>query len=147
MTAPSLRDIMEFVAFHCGVEADEIRSQRRFKNLILPRQMYFWLARKQVGKDGNPRWSTPTIGLYCGGRDHSTVLHGVREMQRKIDEGLVVVPEYPPLPMLLRWVPRSQAYVEPEAPKPEPPKWRGPIPCPGTAKYEEWRRLVVERAA
>jgi len=79
-----VRRICFLVAAYYGVPALDLRSERRFKEIILPRQVAMYLASRTT------LLSTPKIGRAMGGRDHTTVLHGVRKIERliKTDEKL-----------------------------------------------------------
>ena len=57
---------------------DELLSDRRLRSLTTPRRAAYFLAKKLTGK------SLQEIGRYMGGRDHSTVLHGVKEVEQLI---------------------------------------------------------------
>lgn len=72
--SPMFSDIMNEVCAHYGVKAFDIRSARRTMNLVQPRQVICFLA-----KELTPL-SLPQIGRYLGGRDHTTVLHGIRKV-------------------------------------------------------------------
>ena len=61
----------------CGVYCTtkpEFVSHRRAYYIVEARQVFYWLARKHTS------FSLPQIGAFCGGRDHSTVLHGVNKI-------------------------------------------------------------------
>lgn len=171
MSAPSLRDIMEFVAFHYGVTPEQIKGVSRLSYVMPARQMFCWVARQETRADGTRKWGFPEIGRACGGRDHATIQYSVRKTQKQIDDGEiqplicprrvydepVKIPgpiDESKLPKVVVWrrvvrhvpVPKRIEAPEPEAKKPSR-KWTGPIPCPGTDEYNEWRRTVVERAA
>lgn len=49
-------------------------SDRRLASLVRPRQIIMFLAREHTPL------SLPTIGRLCGGRDHTTVLHGAAKI-------------------------------------------------------------------
>jgi hypothetical protein len=55
------------------VTYDDLFSPRRSKGPVLARHECFYRARMETTK------SLPEIGLYYGGRDHTTVLSGVRK--------------------------------------------------------------------
>ena len=55
-----------------GVSLHDLRGQRRFTSITVPRQVAFALARKYTGH------SFPVIGRWFGDRDHTTVIHGIR---------------------------------------------------------------------
>lgn len=55
-----------------GVSLHDLRGQRRFTSITVPRQVAFALARKYTDH------SFPVIGRWFGDRDHTTVIHGIR---------------------------------------------------------------------
>ncbi len=59
-----------------GVDVNDIRSQRRTAKIVRPRQIAMYLAKMNTGR------SLPEIGRRFGGRDHTTVLHAVRKIER-----------------------------------------------------------------
>jgi len=73
----TMREIMDRIARACGVTSMEIRSPSRAAYLMLPRHAFFYWARRLTGK------SYPQIGGFCGGRDHTTALHGARVYPKK----------------------------------------------------------------
>ncbi|MGH9179327.1 MAG: chromosomal replication initiator protein DnaA [Acidimicrobiales bacterium] len=73
------RVIDEAAAVFC-VEADELRGYSRSRGLVLARQAAMYVCR-QLTDD-----SLPAIGRAFGGRDHTTVLHGVRKIEQLLAE-------------------------------------------------------------
>jgi len=73
---PSLAIIIDAVAKRFGVTPLDIKSDRRPRNLVVPRQTFMYLARRLTIK------SLPQIGLYIGGRDHTTIMHGVARIEQ-----------------------------------------------------------------
>ncbi|MFY0735641.1 helix-turn-helix domain-containing protein [Aurantimonas sp. NFXS3] len=69
---PALRRILERVAKAYEVKPKEILGPSRDRKIALPRHAFFYWARRLTSK------SLPQIGRFCGDRDHTTVLHGVR---------------------------------------------------------------------
>lgn len=61
--------VARVVAEEFNVTVDQIRGQSRIKKLIIPRFAFYYLSYKH----GH---SLPKIGIWCGGRDHTSVLHG-----------------------------------------------------------------------
>lgn len=59
----------------------------RFREIALARQECFWLARRERWKDGRFVHSSPEIGQWFGGRDHATVLHGVKAHEKLMAGG------------------------------------------------------------
>ena len=70
--------IQRCVAEEFGVSLQEIKTKRRHKNIVLPRQIAMYLSRELTDL------SLPEIGNSLGGKDHTTVLHAYN----KIKEGL-----------------------------------------------------------
>lgn len=66
--------IVRLVAHHYRVPDEGLRSSQRTADLVLPRQIAMYLAKTLTPK------SLPAIGRRLGGRDHTTVLHGVRKI-------------------------------------------------------------------
>ncbi len=69
-------DILRIVAKHYNVTRADILSQRRTANVVKPRQIAMYLAKVLTLR------SLPEIGRRFGGRDHTTVLHAVRKIER-----------------------------------------------------------------
>jgi hypothetical protein len=65
----TIADIIHAVCVESGVRRLDLISQRRTKNLVLPRHIAMALCRELTGL------SYPTIGRRFGGRDHTTVMH------------------------------------------------------------------------
>ena len=67
------------VARDYGVTVEELEGQGRTRSITVPRQDLMW--RMVQAK----RWSLPQIGRCLGGRDHTTVIHGVKAHQARLD--------------------------------------------------------------
>jgi len=74
---PTIHEIINAVTAYFDVKLTDLLSKRRQKSIALPRQVGMWLARKYT------RYSLDEIGGYFGGRDHTTVMHGVKAINRK----------------------------------------------------------------
>lgn len=72
---PKINDIKRAACRYFGVSAVDLDSARRTLKVVHPRQVAMYLARTLTGK------SLPEIGRRFGGRDHTTVLHGVRKIE------------------------------------------------------------------
>lgn len=70
----SLEKIRQVVARHYGATDVDLLSARRTANIVLPRQIAMYLAKRVTLR------SLPEIGRRFGGRDHTTVLHAVRKI-------------------------------------------------------------------
>ena len=71
--ALTMREIAQIVCRKHGCTISDLKSERRHKNLVQARHEAFYLARMTTIQ------SYPQIGRFFGGRDHSTVVHGVRK--------------------------------------------------------------------
>jgi chromosomal replication initiator protein len=70
--------IQETVANYFNLRVEDLKSQRRTRNVAYPRQIAMYLSRKLTDM------SLPKIGEEFGGRDHTTVIHAYE----KISDGL-----------------------------------------------------------
>ena len=70
--------IIEVVAEHFEINADDITSKKRNSEFVLPRQITMYLCREMTDT------SLVNIGKLLGGKDHSTVLHGVNKITEEI---------------------------------------------------------------
>jgi hypothetical protein len=77
---PTIKEIRKCVSKHFNVSMNDLESSRRIAKIVLPRQIGFYLARRLTTQ------SLPEIGRRFGGKDHTTVLHGSRVIERKISE-------------------------------------------------------------
>jgi len=78
-TRPTVERIAQRVGGHFQVDPRHLRSRRRHRLVLLPRQVSMYLARQLTGL------SLEEIGSYFGGRDHSTVLHACRKVEETLD--------------------------------------------------------------
>lgn len=69
--------IKQTVANFYGIEPCDMTSQSRARYVARPRQLAVYLARQMTGK------SFPELGRRFGGRDHTTILHAIREVERR----------------------------------------------------------------
>ena len=72
--------IIEVVAEHYGVRPEDIKSQRRNKEIVLPRQISMYLIR--VFND----ITLQDVGKLLGNRDHSTIIHGFDKITNEMDK-------------------------------------------------------------
>jgi len=70
--------IQRCVAEDFGISLGELKTKKRNKTIVLPRQVAMYLSRELT------ELSLPEIGEFFGGKDHTTVLHSYN----KIKEGL-----------------------------------------------------------
>jgi chromosomal replication initiator protein len=72
----SIDEIQKRVSEHFKIRPAEMVSARRAREVARPRQVAMYLAKQLT-----PR-SLPEIGRKFGGRDHTTVIHAVRQIER-----------------------------------------------------------------
>ncbi|MBV9374480.1 MAG: chromosomal replication initiator protein DnaA [Alphaproteobacteria bacterium] len=71
----TIDEIQRKVAEHFNVKLGEMTSDRRARAVARPRQVAMYLAKQLTTR------SLPQIGRKFGGRDHTTVMHGVRKIE------------------------------------------------------------------
>jgi chromosomal replication initiator protein len=76
----SVNNILKAVCSYYSVKAVDIKGKRRTKEIVLPRQVAMYLIKQMT--------DTPymTIGELLGGRDHTTIMHGVEKIEEDIKE-------------------------------------------------------------
>jgi len=79
-----IEDVLRAVTGHFNVSRADLLSSRRHKSVVYPRQVGMYLAKTLTTR------SLPEIGRKFGGRDHTTVLHAVRKIERLVGEDVVV---------------------------------------------------------
>lgn len=75
---PLIADIQREVAEYFRIPLREMTSNRRTRDITIPRQVAMYLARQLTPK------SFPDIGRRFGNRDHSTIMHAVALIERLI---------------------------------------------------------------
>lgn len=78
-SAPTVERILDRVGQYFHVDPDELCSARRSREVLVPRQVSMYLARRLTSL------SLMAIGERFGGRDHSTVLHACRKIEENIE--------------------------------------------------------------
>ena len=68
-------EIQKTVADHFNMKQADLLSERRTRSVARPRQIAMYLCKQHTTR------SYPDIGRRFGGRDHTTVLHGVRKIE------------------------------------------------------------------
>jgi chromosomal replication initiator protein len=75
-----IEDIQKLVASRYNVSRSDILSERRTAVVVKPRQIAMYLSKILTLR------SLPEIGRRFGGRDHTTVLHAVRKIEKAVGE-------------------------------------------------------------
>ena len=76
----TVENIQKTICDYFNIKIGDLKAKRRTQNIALPRQMAMYLCRKHTEA------SFPGIGDKFGGRDHSTVIHASKTIERKIKE-------------------------------------------------------------
>ena len=71
----TIEEIQRRVAEHYNVRLSDLIGPKRVRTIARPRQIAMYLAKHMT-----PR-SLPEIGRRFGGRDHTTIMHGVRKIE------------------------------------------------------------------
>lgn len=72
----AMDDIQEAVCAQFHVKMSELKSRRRSKTLVHPRQIAMYLCRELTDA------SYPEIGRQFGGKDHTTIIHACRQVSK-----------------------------------------------------------------
>jgi chromosomal replication initiator protein len=76
----SVEEIQQKVAKFFYVKVADLKAKKRTKELVLPRQVAMFLTRRLT------ELSFPDIGRAFGGRDHTTVMHACRQVEKLHDQ-------------------------------------------------------------
>jgi len=71
----TVEEIQRKVADHYSIRLSDLIGPKRVRTFARPRQVAMYLAKKLTSR------SLPEIGRRFGGRDHTTVMHGVRRIE------------------------------------------------------------------
>jgi chromosomal replication initiator protein len=69
--------IQKVVSSFFNVKVSDLKTKRKYKGYVLPRQVAMYLSRKFTDS------SLLEIGDKFGGKDHSTVLHSIKKVEEK----------------------------------------------------------------
>ena len=72
--------IKETVAKYFSIEKDDLSGNKRSNDIAFPRQIAMYLCREVANM------SYPQIGIDFGGRDHSTVMHACKKVEKEVKE-------------------------------------------------------------
>ena len=70
--------IIKTVCNHFNIKEEDLEGPSRKASLVLPRQILMYLLRKDLNLP------LEQIGQIIGGRDHSTIIHGVEKMEGQV---------------------------------------------------------------
>ena len=72
----TLESVIKCVSKCCDISTADIKSKKRNQNIVIARQIAFFMM-KQATKS-----SFQAMGMFVGGRDHTTALHSVTKIER-----------------------------------------------------------------
>jgi len=72
--------IQVMVADYYQITLEDMKSKRRDKHIVFPRQVAMFLVREETPS------SLPAIGQAFGGRDHTTALHSIEKIMNELKE-------------------------------------------------------------
>ena len=78
----TIESIQKTVSNHYQIKASDLKSPKRLKNLVLPRQVAMYICRKLTSA------SFPEIGVKFGGKDHSTIIHAIKKIEKLMEDDL-----------------------------------------------------------
>ncbi len=70
--------IIKEVATHFSIKTSDMKSAKRVKSIMTPRQIAIYLARKLTSS------SLVGIGEKFGGKDHATIIHSIKKIEDEI---------------------------------------------------------------
>lgn len=92
----TIDDIQRRVAEHFNVKMTDMVSARRARAVARPRQVAMYLAKTLTTR------SLPEIGRKFGGRDHTTVIHAIRTVEKLCREDQILAEDVTVLEKALR---------------------------------------------
>lgn len=78
-TEVSINYLQKVVTEHYKVSLESLKSKTRKKEVVMARHVAMYLAKQYTNH------SLKSIGHYCGGRDHSTVIHALQAVNDMLD--------------------------------------------------------------
>jgi len=80
----TVEKIQKNVAEHFQIKINELKSTKRLKSIVYPRQVAMYICRQMTSL------SYPEIGSKFGGKDHSTIIHANKKIERNIKEDIQI---------------------------------------------------------
>ena len=74
----TIEEIQRKVAEHYNIRLSDMIGPKRVRTLARPRQVAMYLSKELTAR------SLPEIGRRFGGRDHTTIIHGVRKVEELV---------------------------------------------------------------
>lgn len=74
----SVEMIQKFVSEYFSIKVSDLKSDKRLKTVVIPRQIAIFLCRELT------KSSYPEIGEKFGGKDHSTIIHSFKKITKLV---------------------------------------------------------------
>jgi chromosomal replication initiator protein len=74
------KEIIKIIADYYNLKITDLKGKKRKKEVVLPRQVAMYILRTEINL------SLVTIANFLGGRDHTTVIHGVEKITKRLSE-------------------------------------------------------------
>ncbi len=91
----NIDDIQRKVAEHYNIRLADMMGPKRARNVARPRQIAMYLSKQLTSR------SLPEIGRRFGGRDHTTIMHGVRKIEELLADDSAMVEDIAVLKRML----------------------------------------------
>ena len=80
----SIEEIQERVSQIFNISISDLKGNRRYKSLVIPRQIAVYLCRRLTNN------SLPQIGEGFGGKDHTTVMYTCKKIEEKMEKDFLL---------------------------------------------------------
>jgi chromosomal replication initiator protein len=70
--------ILKEVSSYFSIKASDIKSEKRVRSIMIPRQITIYLSRRLTDA------SLAGIGEKLGGRDHATIIHSIKRVEEEM---------------------------------------------------------------
>lgn len=80
----TIDDIQKTVANYYNISFSDIKSKKRSKNILFPRQIAMYIARQIT------EFSLTELGAEFGGKDHTTVMHSIEKIEETLQTDITL---------------------------------------------------------
>lgn len=94
----TIPEIQKRVCEYYNIKVADMASSRRTRAVARPRQIAMYLSKQLTSK------SFPEIGREFGGRDHTTVIHAAKTIEKMVDDDAVLAEDVTLLSNMLRGI-------------------------------------------
>jgi len=72
------KKVLRAVAEHFAIDEIDLLGKRRVQEVVFPRQIVMYILRHEL------EHTLPQIGDELGGKDHTTIMHGVKKIETQL---------------------------------------------------------------